>query len=217
MDKMLGILAVLVGGGILVWFLSRESSSADVSESGQSATDQYGNEYTVGYDENGNLILTIPGGGGTSGDGEESAEYVPPTIYETQAPDADETQPLGSEENPLYIDTSELTLLPADYWYEERQIEETLGWTEEEYEEEITTVRKLQAAGVAPSTMTDEQAYAAGYTTQEELEDETVAKYQEALAALGGSWQGGALTPPADYEGTSTAFLHEVHALMEAM
>jgi len=198
MKNILGIVALAVIGGI-AWMIFRPKggTSASAPMANPEVTVN-GVTYEVPWGES----IVIPGSGNYEVPWEETSqpEYVAPETYQTQAPDADETVPLGSPENPLYIDTSDLVMESFGHWYIERNIFEVLGWSYEYFLEQLQLAKSLPG-----SARTAEQEYAMGNYPTLELAQENV-RFEDMVRQLGGYWIDGVLTPPASWSGSVTAF-----------
>jgi len=195
MKNILGIVLLAALGGI-AWMLFRSKGTAGATGDGGLANPEVtinGETYEVPWGES--IVI------GTSGNGQEiEPEYVEPVTYPTQAPDADETYRLGTPENPLYIDTSDLTMESFGHWYLERDIANVLGWTYEEFLRQVQLARSLPG-----SELTAEQEYAVGNYPTLELAQENI-RFEDMVRQLGGYWIDGVLTPPASWTGSVTAF-----------
>lgn len=195
-------------GGLALYFFSRGKAPAAAGAGGTFSVDGYTFDIPK---EPGTYEFEIPAGGNGGNGGELLPEYVPPPAYPTQAPSADEFYPLGSPENPLYAEIPQ-QMIPytgPGSWYEIRRIEETLGWTPEEYVEQRAIIRETPA-----QERTVEQQYAAGYSDTMEQAQEAV-DFKTRVQLYGGEYIGGILVPPDTWGGSVTEFAQYVRAALD--
>lgn len=143
----------------------------------------------------------------------ESYPY-PPGASETGQP-SDTPARVGYGETPqenlfAEIPPERISMVGGDSsWYERRHISEKLSWTPEQYLKGWHTVIGEKfggtGAGIPGSELSAKALYAYGYSPTMEHAQGQITRNQM-IAQLGGSWQGGVLTPPADFKGSVTEF-----------
>ena len=203
--KSIGLVAIAAIGGLAFYFFTRKSGSG----TGAGGTITIGDETYPIPTEPGTYVF--PGNGGNGDNGMLVPEYVPPPTYPTQAPTADELYPLGTPENPLYAEIPG-ELIPHSGpggWYEIRNIEETLGWTPERFQEEMAIIRTTPS-----DERTVEQQYAGGYADTMEQAQRGV-DFKERVKLYGGDYVGGILVPPDNWGGSVTEFSKYVRASID--
>jgi hypothetical protein len=199
MAKILGLLLAAAGVGIILYFISKKSGTAEAEP------------YTVNVGEGTEALTLTPGTHClTWRDGkmvevpcdEETAGLTDTSTEIPSTPVAE----IGTPENPL---TAEIPgeLIPQTgpgSWYEIRKIEEILGWTPEQYEAEIEYIRTIPG-----EERTVEENYAGGYA-ENMAQAQNQVDFAAMNAQLGGSYQAGILTPPMWWEGSVTGWANYV-------
>tara|TARA_Y100000310_G_scaffold310316_1_gene355402 strand:+ start:4787 stop:5530 length:744 start_codon:yes stop_codon:yes gene_type:complete len=96
----------------------------------------------------------------------------------------------------------------SESWYAKRDIAGILGWSQQEYHDVMQAFP--QRLMTARGAITAEEWYAAGHVSTVEA-GERMVQHGEMVSLMGGTWEGGVLTPPPGYQGTATAFLGAVN------
>jgi len=206
--KSIGLVAVAAIGGLALYFFSKKSGTGS-GDPGVGRLTIDGETYEFPLTPGEHVISRA--GNGNGGD-DLAPEYVPPILHETQAPEADPTYQLGTPENPLYADTSGLTMIPhvgVGSWYEIRDIEQQFGLSPAEFQEELAVIRSTNTA----DKTADQLLISGEQTTREGAERSE--DFRERVKLYGGEYVGGVLVPPDNWGGSVTEYAQYVRSSID--
>lgn len=207
MKGIAALIALAVGGGLLIYFMSRRGNSAGLPADVEEWTEEYKEWYesqqpdTTYKGEPLPEYPTEPGIYGLFPDPNDGYMWIEKSQWPTEVVEPEyvpEVEPVKELYTEIPGELIPITGGPGS-WYDIRKIEETLGWTEAQYAEQVAQIRTIPGI-----ERTSEQAYAGGYTTEYKMGEAEYYRY--ILEQEGGSRVAGVLVPPADWGGSVTQY-----------